>query len=231
MKTINDTYLENLQNILKNGHNTYKDDLQIKELLGNYVYIPDPLGLNYKVKYKTFTPEMLLDNIIDGKYDIVDNPIQHNSLYKYVKSLDNPDDEGFTYTYPNRILEHFGVNQKETCFNRLTTNQNSNRAIIVTLDPLLDKTRESIPCLQLVQFIVRGGELTIHCFFRSNDAYGAFYANMYFITYLALEMIQELNKELREPVIFGGIHYYSTSLHIYKRDLKASQKIINQIIY
>ena len=226
--TINDTYIENLQNILEHGHDTYKDNLQIKELLGNYKYIPDPLGLKYQAKYKTFTPEMLLKNIADGKYDMIDNPIQHNSLYNYVKSLDDPNDEGFVYTYPNRILEHFGVDQKEICFNRLTTNQNSNRAIMVTLDPLLDCARESIPCLQNVQFIIRGGELTIHCFFRSNDAYGAFYANMYFITYLALEMIQEVNKELRQQVVFNGIHYYSTSLHIYKRDLKASQKIINQ---
>ena len=40
-------------------------------------------------------------------------------------------------------------------------------------------------------------------------------------------MKEELNKELLgEKVNFGGIHYHSTSGHIYSNDMKAAKKLI-----
>ena len=92
---------------------------------------------------------------------------------------------------------------------------------------MLDADREDIPCLQFLQCIVRDNELTIHCIFRSNDIFGAFYSNMFFIAYLGLKMKEEVNKEIMgEKLNFGGVHYHSTSGHIYNTDLKAARKLI-----
>ena len=128
---------------------------------------------------------------------------------------------------PNRIYEHFGINQFETMKERLLNNIGSNRAVAVTIDPKLDSEREDIPCLQFLQFIVRDGKLTVHCIFRSNDIFGAFYSNMFFIGYLGLKMTETVNKELiRSRLVFDGIHYHSTSGHIYHNDLKAAKKLV-----
>ena len=90
-----------------------------------------------------------------------------------------------------------------------------------------DAEEEDIPCLQFLQCIVRDNELTIHCIFRSNDIFGAFYSNMFFIAYLGLKMKEEVNKEIvGEKLNFGGVHYHSTSGHIYNTDLKAARKLI-----
>ena len=148
-------------------------------------------------------------------------------LYEYVKSAENPDDQGFVYTYPNRIFAHFNIDQFNTMKERILTATGSNRAVAVTIDPELDAEREDIPCLQFLQCIVRDNELTIHCLFRSNDIFGAFYSNMFFIAYLGLKMKEEVNKEIvGEKLNFGGVHYHSTSGHIYNTDLKAARKLI-----
>ena len=130
-----------------------------------------------------------------GKYDIEGCPIKSDALYEYVRSFENSDDQGFVYTYPNRILAHFDTDQFEVMKKRMLHAIGSNRAVAITYDPKLDQDREDIPCLQFLQCIVRNNELTIHCLFRSNDIFGAFYSNMFFIAYIGIKMKEELNKE------------------------------------
>ena len=111
---------------------------------------------------------------------------------------------------------------------RILTATGSNRAVAVTYDPKVDHDREDIPCLQIVQMLVRDGELTIHVFFRSNDIFGAFYSNMFFICYIGIKMKEEVNKEIMgEKLNFGGIHYHSSSGHIYNNDMRAAKKLIS----
>lgn len=228
MLSINQCYLEFIKKILTTGEETYKDNNHhLKESLGNYYYIDNPLGYSYPIKYKYLTTEELLKNIKKGEYDIKGCPIKSDALYEYVKSFENSDDQGFVYTYPNRILAHFNINQFNTMKERLLNNRGSNRSVAVTYDPILDSTRQDIPCLQFLQCVIRDNSLTIHCLFRSNDVYGAFYSNMYFITYIGVKMVEELNKELvGERVGFGGVHYYSTSGHIYSNDFTNARKLV-----
>ena len=228
MTSINEIYMKFVSDIIIYGRETYKDsNHHILEKLGNHFIIDDPLSLKYPQKYLHFTPELLLKNIKDGEYDIPNCPIKSDALYEYVKTASDPDDQGFVYTYPNRIFEHFDINQFETMKNRLLKAIGSNRAVAVTIDPKLDYDRTDIPCLQFIQFLIRGDALTLHCLFRSNDIYGAFYSNMYFLTYYGLLMKEELNKKLlRNKINFGGIHYHSTSAHIYYNDLKSAKKLV-----
>ena len=171
----------------------------------------------------------MLTDIKNGEYDLPGSPIKSDALYEYVKSFEDESDQGFVYSYPNRILAHFNINQFNVMKKRLQHNPGSNRAVAVTYDPPLDADREDIPCLQFIQVIIRNNELTIHCIFRSNDIYGAFYSNMYFITYIGLKMTEELNKDLiNTKISFGGIHYHSTSGHIYYTDLKTARKLLKK---
>lgn len=228
MNSINETYIKFIKKILTTGKETYKDNNHhLKECLGNFYIIDDPLNLKYPVKYKYLTTTMMLKNIKNGEYDIKNCPIKSDALYEYVKSFEDAGDNGFVYTYSNRILSHFNINQFNIMKDRLINNLGSNRAVAVTYDPVLDSSRDDIPCLQFLQCIIRDNVLTIHCLFRSNDIYGAFYSNMYFITYIGVKLVEELNMVLRTgDVVFGGVYYYSSSGHIYKNDLKSAERLV-----
>lgn len=144
----------------------------------------------------------------------------------------------FIYTYPERLLHQFNVvdfdvetksnefgylNQYDVILNRLRTSSGSNRAVATLYQPGLDRERNDIPCLNWLQATIREGNLELHVMFRSNDLYGAWPANMYFITYLGLCLAKDLN------VSFNGIHYHSSSLHIYKNNLDAVKKILDTV--
>ena len=68
MLSIGQCYLDFVDKILKEGKETYKDsDHHLKESLGNYYYIDDPLDLKFRAKYQHMTPELMLEEIKSGK--------------------------------------------------------------------------------------------------------------------------------------------------------------------
>ena len=122
MLTINQCYLDFVDKILKQGKETYKDsNHHLLENLGNFYIIDDPFNLKFRAKYQHYTTDMLLDDIKSGKFDMEACPIKSDALYEYVKSAENPDDQGFVYTYPNRIYAHFDIDQFNTMKERILT--------------------------------------------------------------------------------------------------------------
>ena len=147
MLSINQCYLDFVNKILNEGKETYKDsNHHLKESLGNFYVIDDPLDLKYKAKYQNMTTDEMLELIKSGKYDMEGNPIKADALYEYVKSFNDSSDQGFVYSYPNRILAHFGVDQFEVMKERLLNALGSNRAVAITYDPELDCDREFHAC-------------------------------------------------------------------------------------
>ena len=67
MTTIIETYVNFVTKIYNQGLDTFKDDSQIREIVGHHIYIDDPLGLGYKAKYANITTKIFLDNIFQGK--------------------------------------------------------------------------------------------------------------------------------------------------------------------
>ena len=236
MLSIGQCYIDFVNKILKEGKETYKDsDHHLKESLGNYYYIDDPLDLKFRAKYQHMTPELMLEEIKSGKFDIPSCPIKGDALYEYVKSFEIRDDQGFVYTYPNRIFNmterhsDFMVDQFELMISRLSKklggSPGSNRAVANIYSAPKDCGMSDIPCLQILQATIRNHELILHCYFRSNDLYGAFPSNMLFLNYFGLKLVDELKKEY--PLLkFKGISYNSSSLHVYQRDLEQAKKVI-----
>lgn len=135
MLSINQCYLDFVKKILKEGKETYKDsNHHLKESLGNFYIIDDPLNLKFAAKYQHMTTDMMLNEIKSGKYDIEGCPIKSDALYEYVRSFENSDDQGFVYTYPNRILAHFDTDQFEVMKKRMLHAIGSNRAVAITYD-------------------------------------------------------------------------------------------------
>ena len=150
----------------------------------------------------------------------------------------------FVYTYPERLLHKFTIskpdpefqeqgwfiNQFDIICSRLYHNLGSNRAVATIYQPGIDYIEEDIPCLNWLQATVRKNVLELHCMFRSNDLYGAWPSNMYLLTFLGLKITDDLNNNvnIKENICFNGIHYHSSSLHIYETDLPAVKQILGE---
>ena len=67
--------------------------------------------------------------------------------------------------------------------------------------------------------------LYLSVMFRSNDIYNAFPANMFFITYVGLSLV-ELLQDKYPSLKFEGIYYQCSSAHYYTEFDKDVKKII-----
>ena len=212
---------ELLNEVIYNGKYTYKDDSKIKEVIGVHKQIKNP----YSNSIINISADKFASYVKEGIFDIAEYPIKGEALFDYVTSLDDEhqiylDDDGFIYTYSERLQNYNDINQLDVIINRLTKNINSNRAIAVTYNPMVDMNRQDIPCLQLIQALVRNNKLILSVYFRSNDLYGAFPSNMMFLTYLGMKIANELG------VKFDYIDYHCSSLHIYETDYQQALKVI-----
>ena len=227
------------------GRRVKKDDSEIKELMGNYVFIERPQDVSIPINKRVDTVYEFMDGLKKGLYDLHDYPIKGEALYSYVNSWEddnqifldkesreekNLTQNPFVYTYPERVLHYLScdytgnyfIDQFNVMFERLNNNKGSNRAVSVLYQPGLDNDAVDIPCLNWLQATIRENELELHCMFRSNDLYGAWPSNIYLLTRFGLWLAEQF-----DDVTFNGIHYHSSSLHIYKTDLSAVEKILN----
>ena len=212
---------ELLNEVIQNGKYTYKDDSKIKEVIGVHKQIKNP----YSNSIINISADKFASYVKKGIFDIAEYPIKGEALFDYVTSLDDEhqiylDDDGFIYTYSERLQNYNDINQLDVIINRLNKNINSNRAIAVTYNPMVDMNRQDIPCLQLIQALVRNNKLILSVYFRSNDLYGAFPSNMMFLTYLGMKIANELG------VQFDYIDYHCSSLHVYETDYEQASKVI-----
>ena len=250
MASIDIQWKQLLWDCYHHGHTYKKDDSEVRELLGNYVYLERPQDIGLPFNRKINTSKEFLTNLKKGFYNVQGYMMKDDGLYDYVTSFEDDsqvycsdkelleslhiDTTPFVYTYPERLMHSLYnvnngtispdieyINQIDFILSRLKNNEGSNRAVATLYHPGIDNNRTDIPCLNWLQATIRNNELELHCMFRSNDLYGAWPANMYLLTNLGLKIAEEIDN-----ACFNGIHYHSSSLHIYKTDLPAVQKIL-----
>ena len=229
-----------LTEVITKGHEHTKDDSPIREIIGVHEFIPNqflqtPIYIH---------PDEFLKGIKKGAYDIKDYPMSGEALHDYVASLNDPamitgidteNESSFIYTYPQRLMDYVTVdkvtgeigeyNQLQTMIERLEENSGSNRAVATLYNVGLDCIEEHIPCLNWIQALIRNNELTLTIIFRSNDCYGAWPSNMLFINHIGLYLVDKLRETYR-GLIFKGIYYNCSSLHIYETDMPAAKKVV-----
>ena len=221
MNIFESKWRELLEDLIINHKKHVKDETLIREIIGVHERIDNPykdsmLNINYK---------QFAEAVKRGSFDIKDYPLKSEALYNYVTSLDQLDkivldENSFIYTYSERLQNYQGRNQLIDIVERLKQDMGSNRAVAVTFNPFIDNERADIPCLQLIQALVRDDKLILSVYFRSNDLYGAFPSNMMFLTYLGMKIANELR------VQFDYIDYHCSSLHIYETDYKQALEVV-----
>lgn len=140
---------------------------------------------------------------------------------KYTEDLIEGSNNGFAYTYHERLYEHESafhdlqgegvgeVDQISDIISKLKSEPNSRRAQAITWYPSRDMESDSPPCLQRVQCIIRDNKLNMHVTFRSNDCLSAFNQNAY-----ALVNLQNYIAEVLDVGV-GIYTHYITCPHIY----------------
>jgi thymidylate synthase len=146
-------------------------------------------------------------------------PQKEASAKEYARQLLEGTNGGFDYDYHGQLYEwatyHIhGIkkvhNQIAFIKEKLLEQPLSRRAICIIFDPSKHQyTDESVPCAQLIQFIIRNGLLHMRIVFRSNDMLTASAHNMYGFT--------TLQKNVADALDVGTGSYTHTALtpHIY----------------
>lgn len=146
-------------------------------------------------------------------------------LDRYVQQLQDPNEHGFIYTYGNRFRNHFRdgtegtIDQFDFIIKRLKSNKHSRRAIMVTFDPGLDHFVDEIPCIIAIDFKIRNYQLNATAFWRSNDMYGAYYANIMGIAGVMKTIAGQLAMDV------GTLTTHAASAHIYETNFHEAEDV------
>jgi len=171
----------------------------------------------------------------------------------WTKNIDDPDDSRWEYTYHGRLAAYgtwkervdgrsrqvgpFKVDQVEGVIAKLVAQPFTRQAQMITWMPNLDLDCYDPPCLQSIWYrIVRdeeGGADYLNCNvrFRSNDAWGASFMNMFgFVMFnrdvIAAQVAERSGLEVR----LGRLNWQADSYHIYGKDIiEARQRLFDRM--
>ena len=156
---------------------------------------------------------LIFDNHINNIGGVYNIPVPESSkinleaIEKYAQQLLDGDLHDFVYTYGNRLIKHFDIDQYNVMINRIKEDELSRRAVAITYDPKIDSDKEDIPCLMMIKLSVFESKLDMGVVFRSNDIKYAFSSNLYALFNVHLT----LSKSLNLPI--GKFYYVSFNPH------------------
>jgi thymidylate synthase len=158
----------------------------------------------------------------------------------WVKNMDDPSDTRWEYTYHQRLADWgtwrqkspqasgnpgTGINQIGKVVEKLAAQPYSRQAQMITWMPAMDPDAYDPPCLQSLWYrlLEDGGTRYLNCNirFRSNDAWGASFMNMFgFIHFNRTLVADELQKRTGVKVELGRMNWQADSYHLYGKDQK-----------
>jgi thymidylate synthase len=171
----------------------------------------------------------------------------------WVKCMNDPKDTRWEYTYHGR-LERYGVwmerdgktrnetgpfcvNQIQHVIERLAEQPFTRQAQMITWMPNLDPDCYDPPCLQSLWYRIIEDDhhatwwLNTNVRFRSNDAWGANFMNMFGFVMFTKEVIaDELARRTGKTVRLARLNWHADSYHIYGKDIaEARQRLLDRI--
>jgi thymidylate synthase len=166
----------------------------------------------------------------------------------WMKSMNDPEDTRWEYTYHWRLKNYgtwkerrerekeqeicgpFRVDQIDRLIEKLSTEPFTRQAQMITWMPWVDPECYDPPCLQsLLYRIVEDDEgvwwLNCNIRFRSNDAWGANFMNMFGFVQFNKDMVAgPLSGKAGKKVEMGRLNWHADSYHIYGKDIEDFEK-------
>ena len=170
----------------------------------------------------------------------------------WVKNMNDPSDTRWEYTYHGRLAAYgswrelqgaksvdagpFKIDQVETVIRKLAESPFSRRAQMITWMPNLDRVCYDPPCLQSLWYRILEDDdgvwwLNCNVRFRSNDAWGASFMNMFgFIQFNRDVIAAEVSRRSGRRIELGRLNWHADSYHIYGKDIAvARQRLFDRL--
>ena len=164
----------------------------------------------------------------------------------WVKNINDKNDTRWEYTYHGRLKNYgvwkelvngnsaetgpFKVDQIQRVIEKLSAQPFTRQAQMITWMPNLDNTCYDPPCLQSLWYRILEDEKGIYWLncnirFRSNDAWGASFMNMFGFIQFNKEIIAAgVSEKTGKPVKLGRLNWQADSYHIYGKDIQAAKE-------
>jgi thymidylate synthase len=165
----------------------------------------------------------------------------------WVKNMNDPHDTRWEYTYHMRLKSYgswreavdgqsvqtgpFSVDQIERVIAKLVEQPHSRQAQMITWMPNIDFDCYDPPCLQSLWYRLLPDErgvawLNCNVRFRSNDAWGANFMNMFgFIQFNRAVIADEIARRSGRSVELGRLNWQADSYHIYGKSIAEAEAI------
>lgn len=160
----------------------------------------------------------------------------------WIKNFDDPNDTRWEYTYHQRLKRYgyiktnktiYGVDypiqdQIEIVVEKLINQPFTRQAQMITWMPNIDNDCYDPPCLQSLHYRILEEDniwyLNCNVRFRSNDAWGANFMNMFGLTQFNKILIgNTIALRTGKVVRLGRMNWQADSYHIYGKDIKQAE--------
>ena len=170
----------------------------------------------------------------------------------WTKNMNIENDKRWEYTYHGRLQNYgawkelidgksieagpFKVDQIQSVIEKLSNQPFTRQAQMITWMPSIDLDCYDPPCLQSLWYRILEDEegvywLNCNVRFRSNDAWGANFMNMFgFIQFNKEVIAAGVAEKTGKTVSLGRLNWHADSFHIYGKDLKvAKERLFDRI--
>ena len=216
----------------------------------------DPLSIDCTMNITVNDPmsDPLIHKAFPGGIDNLKEYVMELQGFKdhWVKNMNDPDDTRWEYTYHGRLASYgiwkelaegvsgekgpFKVNQIEEVIAKLADQPFTRQAQMITWMPNIDLDCYDPPCLQSLWYRVLEDDdgtwwLNCNIRFRSNDAWGANFMNMFGFIMFNKEIIAAgLEERTGRTVKLGRLNWQADSYHIYGKDIReAEERMFNRL--
>jgi len=216
----------------------------------------DPLSLDCTMNLTVLDPmaEPMIHKAFPGGIEDLKEYVLELKGFKdhWVKNVNDPDDTRWEYTYHGRLADYgiwkelkdgesveagpFKVKQIEMVIDKLSKQPFTRQAQMITWMPNLDLDCYDPPCLQSIWYRIQEDEdgvwwLNSNIRFRSNDAWGANFMNMFGFVIFSKEVIADaVAEKTGKTVKLGRMNWQADSWHIYGKDIaQAKERLLDRI--
>jgi len=215
----------------------------------------DPLSLDCTMNITILEPESypMIHQAFPGGFEDLKEYVLELKGFKdhWVKNMNDPNDTRWEYTYHGRLQRYgswkelvtensrqvrkdvgFQVDQIKHVISKLSEQPFTRQAQMITWMPNVDLSVYDPPCLQSLWYRIMEDEegiywLNCNVRFRSNDAWGASFMNMFgFIQFNREVIADEIANRTGKKVQLGRLNWHADSYHIYGKDIKQAKEML-----
>jgi len=212
----------------------------------------DPLSIDSTMNITILEPETdpMIHRAFPGGIDNLREYVMELSGAKdhWIKNINDPNDTRWEYTYHGRLASYgawkeltggeskqngyFVINQIDAVIEKLVKQPYTRQAQMITWMPNLDIECFDPPCLQSLWYRIIEDEegawwLNCNVRFRSNDAWGASFMNMFgFINFNKNIIAAGIAEKSGRKVGLGRMNWQADSYHIYGKDIQNAKQLL-----